>query len=145
MPLFQWAEMWVGSSGTKMASYTQFHKRKRHDVRTCDVDGLQYSRSSLQAISTTHRWGTTCYSDVRASPDGSEKPHHLIIDEYMKVYCQLHVSPFVRIRFCVTRPLCEYVCVCVCVWLPFFSLLPYLHLSYNSPFHTHSTPIWYRD
>ena len=33
----------------------------------------------------------------------------------MKVYCQLHVSPFVRTRFCVTRPLCECMCVCVCV------------------------------
>ena len=66
----------------------------------------------------------------------------------MKVYCQLHVSPFVRIRFCVTRPLgecvcvcgCVCVCVCVCVWGCLFSLCYRTFISLIIRLSTHIRP-----
>ena len=117
MPSFQWAEIWVGRSGTKVASFTQFHKRKQHDPRTCDLDGLQHSRSSSSAISATHRRGTTCYSVVRASPDGSQDPpFHRWVDENLlsppRFVSFLHEDSIL----CASPSVWMCVCVCVCMY-----------------------------
>ena len=89
-----------------MASFTQLHKRKRHDVRTCAVKGLQYSRSPSSTIRATHPRGTMRYSDVLASLDESVEPHRLIIDGYMKFYCHPQVP--LSLGF-------DIVCLALCV------------------------------
>jgi hypothetical protein len=124
MSLYQWAEVWVERIATKIAPFTQFHKRKRHDIQTCDVDGLLYSRSFSSAIRATQQWCTTRYLVFRAFPDGIEEPHHLIIG---KICCPLSWGfKFVSFALCVNVCVCVCVYVCARAWLPFFSLLPYL-------------------